>query len=182
MNPITSARVTAGLSKHQLEKKVGITRTCILRSEEGCYDRAPTKLKDFSVRTLEISNREFERRYQSFRSNHRKDSAFDKQPLQIINRAAAIMTIQSSPVGLNQVPEVDLVKIKTHLIFKEWREDYYRAILTFCQAFCVHPASVANYEKGQYKSMPDSIVEALTEVNLIDSSFDPNLEEVWVRK
>lgn len=183
MNPITYARTSAGLSKHQLSAKVRQSRTFILRAEEGCYTNPGTKLIDFTCETLQISRSEFRRQYRAFQSEQRKRTAETLEPLQVPNR---IKSKQYSPVGPVEynVAEFDQPFIKVayfHKVFKSWREDYWGSRNNAAVALCIHPASIENYEEGNYKKMPELIKEALEEVNLIDESFDPYSEWCYVR-
>jgi ribosome-binding protein aMBF1 (putative translation factor) len=179
MNPITYARTTAGLSKHQLSAKMRLSRTFILRAEEGCYTNPGTKLIDFTCSTLQISRGEFRRQYRHFQSEQRKRAAETLEPLQVPNRVKSELT----PVGPVINSEDDLEHFKTvyfHKVFKSWREDYWASRNNAASALCLHPASIENYEEGAYKQMPELIKEALQEVKLLDESFDPNAEWCYV--
>lgn len=190
MNPITAARVSAGLSKMEFGRRLKLSRTFILRAEEGCYSNPGSKLIEFSTKTLGISNTEFKRQYTRFQSFTRKQAILklhNLEPLSIQNRASWDDLKSISPVGEVTNSEVDLElisddvnRVKVHSLFKKWRENYWGTYIGFSKALCVHPASVENYENGNYDSMPELMIDALNEVGLIDSSFDPRLEFVYV--
>lgn len=191
MNPITAARVDAGISKSEFSKQTGLSRTWILRAEEGCYSNPGSKLLEFSCNQLEISHSEFFRRYRAFQTNQRKRAAENLEPIQIVNRVKAI-TINHGPdrpVGSfpTKNSEDDLEnnrfeKIWFNDVFKEWRENSFQNTMNFSKALCVHPSSVDNYEKGNYDAMPVLIEDALNEVKLLDSTFDPRLKWCYVYK
>jgi transcriptional regulator with XRE-family HTH domain len=183
MNPITEARMSAALSKQEFSRRLRLSRTFILRAEEGCYSNPGSKLIQFSTNELKISIGEFNRRYAKFQRDTRIRRTENIEPLQIVNQVVA-----RTPVGLVRgIYEVDLEinsdDIKTVQLneeFKKWRESYWTSYVGFCQALCVHPASVENYEEGRYDFMPRLIVDALSEVSLLDSSFNPDLKWVYV--
>lgn len=171
MNPITLARIDAGFSKTALAKKLRLSKTFIIRSEQACYSNPGSKLIEFSTNQLMIGRITFFKQYNSFQEEVRKKSAQDVQPLQVVNRIVALDQ-STGPVGY----------VKTHEVFKQWREDYWRSIVGFSVAMCVHPQSVESYERGLYDQMPVLIQDALRSVNLIDDSFNPGLKEhnVWL--
>ncbi len=194
MNPITAARVSAGLSKQEFARRMRVSRTFILRSEEGCYHRPSSNLIKFSTNTLGISNSEFMRQYTRFQSFTRKKSAENIEPLAITNLVdwetiskAGLFVPGPLPVGAvsNSVNDLeinssDIEKIELRRIFKKWREGYWNTYVSFCKSLCVHPASVQNYESGDYSVMPDQMITALNDANLMDSSFNPNLKWCYV--
>lgn len=193
MNPITVARGNAGVSKSEFSKRMGLSRTWILRAEEGCYANPGTKLVEFSCYNLDISHSEFFRRYRTFQANQRKRSAEHLEPIQIVNRVKALsptpgpVNPDDCPVGsfpiINSEDDLENYKaIYMNEIFKEWRVDSFQNTVNFAKALCVHPSSVDNYERGNYDAMPILIEEALNSVKLIDKTFDPRLKWCYVYK
>jgi hypothetical protein len=190
MNPITAARVSAGLSKQQFSKNLRLSRTFILRAEEGCYSNPGSTLVNFSTNELGISKSEFMRQYTRFQKFTRK-RAIDNLPnielLSIENLAPCRALENPNPpddleVNLIEIESKDIDKLYLHRVFKKWRESYWSTYVGFAKALCVHPASVENYENGAYKFMPELMIDALDEVNLFDSSFNPRLEFVFVER
>lgn len=190
MNPITEARLSAALSKQEFSRRLKLSRTFILRAEEGCYSNPGQKLIEFSTNELKISTSEFKRRYYRFQRETRIRKTENIEPLQIVNQVRQKQTIISTDAPVEHIQgiyEVDLdlnsedIKIvKLHNVFRQWREGYWTSYVGFCQALCVHPASVENYENGSYDFMPRLMVDALNDVSLIDSSFNPDLRWVYV--
>lgn len=175
MNPITSARIEAGLSKNALSRKLRLSKTFIIRAEQACYMNPGTRLVDFSTNQLNISKNLFFKRYNLFVDETRKRNSDGIEPIKI-NRAEKIK--QTRMINLGRPVKTLL----SHEIFKEWREEHWHSIVNFSAALCVHPQSVESYEKGGYDSMPVLIQDALYSVGLIDSSFSPDLREqdVWI--
>lgn len=189
MNPITAARVSAGLSKQKFSQTLHLSRTFILRAEEGCYSNPGSTIVNFSTKTLGISKAEFMRQYTRFQSFTRKraiEAIAGIEPLAIENLTnfstlPPVEKIKSSENDL-EISSKDIDKVYTHRVFKQWREGYWSTYVQFAKALCVHPASVENYENGDYKSMPELMIDALDEVNLFDSSFNPRLHFVFCER
>lgn len=183
MNPIMEARMDAALSKQEFSRRLGISRTFILRAEEGCYSSPGSKLIAFSTKQLKISISEFNRRYAKFQRETRIRLTENIEPLQIVNCVDAKLVKVDTSVGLETSVsdfDEDIKIVRLHEEFKKWRENYWTSYVGFCQALCVHPASVENYENGAYDQMPRLIMDALNEVSLIDASFNPDLKWVYV--
>lgn len=189
MNPITAARMRAGLSKAEFCRQMRLSRTFILRAEEGTYDNPGSKLIEFSTNTLGISKLEFRRQYSQFQSQVRQHTKETVQinPLAIDHRVTArderavgrLLTKTENDLELELNSE-DITRVFMHKIFRQWRENYWGTYINFAKALCVHPASVENYEAGSYNSMPLLMQDALNEIDLIDPSFDPRLRWCYV--
>lgn len=190
MNPITLARINAGISKSEFSRKVNLSRTWVLRAEEGCYSNPGSKLVNFTCETLMISKSEFNRRYQGFQKEvrtkstellepikveHRVDSAdLDDSVKRVLSKTTLETAIKMAPVGFMQTSSENPIEITyMHQVFKKWRMGYFNAVIAFSRALCVHPSSVEQYESGSYDSMPVLLMDALKEVKLLDESFDP---------
>lgn len=186
MNPITFARIDAGYSKLEFARVMRLSRTFILRAEDGCFRNPGAKLTNFSCKQMGISITEFKKLLNQFQKDKRAKSAEDIEPIQIVNR---VKSADLTPVGLLSVDisEVDLEnsKIKTiymHQAFKNWREGYWNSVTNFSSSMCVHPASASTYEDGGYEVMPILIQDALNEVHLLDKTFDPNIKWCYVKE
>lgn len=166
MNPITYARMSAGLSKSELSKKLDLSRTYLIRAEQGCYVDPGKKLIPWTCRILNTDKDSLLERY--------KDFQFEKRSSELEYR-------NPTPLGNNVIippcRDQNCSEIYPHKIFKEWREDYWNTIVGFAGAMCVHPASVEQYENGKLSSMPNQLQDALQSMNLIANQFP--VEERW---
>lgn len=97
MNPITEARIDAGISKNSFSHKINLSRTWILRAEEGCYSNPGPKLIEFTMKQLGITRNEFKRRYAYFQQEVRKTTAQTLDPIQVMNRVEAEQLKRSLP-------------------------------------------------------------------------------------
>lgn len=170
MNPITYARITAGLSKQALSKKLGVSRTYIIRAEQACYVNPGTKLVDFSCGALGVSHEEFKRKYKNFQVEQRALAVLNLEKLEVKNRLRA-----------EDPEETPKRKLYYHEVFKVWREGYWNSPIVFSSSLCFHPDSVSNYEQGEYNSMPIVMARVLKDLGLIDSSFDVYSRWCYVR-
>lgn len=133
-----------------LAEFAGVTRHAVLRTEQGVYSLPPPAiLSVFSQRLPGTSIPYLEEEYRRWQS--------------IARRRAGI-----------QYPDVPLVfRDSTGQQFLNWRlfSLGMTSRMEFCRVFCVHPAVVEKYEKGQQHQMPDQLEQALREAGLL---YDPN--------
>jgi hypothetical protein len=202
MNPLTFARMQAGMSKAEFPRKFNISRTYCIRAEQGCYVRPADRLLNFACSTLKMSHSEFMRKYREFQTETRMNSikARDIKPVTINELAEAKLANQMvnpssiSPVGpfkddSEKVTTNETIvwgrshhptnshRIYMHEEFRKWRLSYYNSRVEFCAALCLHPTSVEYYEDGKYKSMPDQIEEVMIKHGLIGDLIPGR---VWV--
>jgi transcriptional regulator with XRE-family HTH domain len=168
MNPISYARMTSHLNKQEFARKMGTSRTYIIRLEQGCYTSPGEKLTRFASEALQIPMEEVNQRYERFQKEKRRETAnrLNLMPISVSGRVTS-----STPVGTKIKP------VNFHEIFKNWRETYWHSIVNFSDQMCVHPSSVEKYENGALKSMPIILRRALEELNLLEDNFDPF--KVW---
>ena len=53
-------------------------------------------------------------------------------------------------------------------------DSYWDSVHGFCVDMCLHPSPVADYYEGKTYSMPEKLVEVLTELNLLGEGFKTN--------
>lgn len=172
MNPVTYARMTANLSKLELGRQLQISRTFIIRAEQGCYVDPGKKLIKFSCNRLNVDRADLMERYESFQFQKRTDEVSNRSLLKLRCPFPVEKSFKNSDQGVT-TDTSGLIEIYNHEVFKKWREDYYNTIIGFSGSMCVHPSSVEQYENGKLQSMPNQLRDALESMNLIDHSFDP---------
>lgn len=170
LNPVSYARMSAGLTKTALSNKLSVSRTFIIRAEQGCYETPGNKLGSFTTKTLNIGRETLQERYENFQYEKRTGEVEFRGPLLL---GAEVVLNQADHLPDSHTP----VEIYPHLIFKKWREAYWNTIIGFSGSMCVHPSSVEQYESGKYKSMPIQLKDALESMNLIAPGFKVN--ERW---
>lgn len=175
MNPITYARITAHISKQEFPRKLGVSRTYTIRSEQGCYVKPNEKISNFACATLGIDYKDFMKQYQEFQNEQRAIAINqrDIEPIRFIREGYS--PVESSVIS----PEVTTYYM--HSEFSNWRKKYYTSLITFSSSLCLHPTSVELYEKGHYRTLPGQIRDVLTRFKLI-GDLDPTRGWIKVTK
>lgn len=174
LNPVSYARMSAGLTKNALSGKLSLSRTFIIRAEQGCYETPGKKLGLFAASELNISTHVLQERYETFQHEKRIKEVEFRNPEKLGSKLILNGTFDFTLQQAMELPPspVEKIEIYPHEVFLKWREDYWRTILDFAGTMCVHPSSVEQYESGKLNSMPVQIKDALESMNLIASGLD----------
>lgn len=163
MNPIITARSLSLLSTTALSRQLGVSRQYISRLEQGLYDKPSEKVLEWAVATI---------------NKNRSDPITVKALTQLYSewqwqkRESARMDLILRPLEVSEFDRMRMPdRIFYHKIFKNWRSDYWPTAHAFCVSMCVHPSPVANYEDGQTITMPKTLVQVLSQMNLIGDNF-----------
>lgn len=156
-NPIVEARIESGISVTSLAKKIGVSKQYVSRAEHGTYSSLNNDLVRFASAKLNIKPGEFIRRYKTFQNATRIATASEISPQMLARRGSFAPGNE---------------------IFATWRSGYWHSVISFCNAFCVHPEIVRAYEEGIRSDMPAAIKEILTEVGLLDPNWIDNPAEL----
>jgi len=149
-SPIKTWREEAGLSQLKLATESNISLMTVIRNEQGLYpDPSPkiiSTLINYGAGPAHLSDDDPWPWYESV--YHR---------FQVITRSKFIWAMMSP------LPSVDAcLAVETHP-FQMWRESLgFNERLAFCRAACVPPPQVLNYETARQRTMPKSIVAALS--------------------
>lgn len=139
-----------GISVTSLAKRIGVSKQYVSRAEHGTYSALNNDLVRFASEKLRIKPAEFVRRYKEFQHATREHTLGEMNP-QILARRGSLAPGNE--------------------IFSTWRSGYWRSVVSFCNAFCVHPEIVMKYEEGVRSDMPAPLREILNEVGLIDPNW-----------
>lgn len=146
LNPLKALRLSAGWTQQELADFGGITRHAVLRTEQGVYALPPPAiLSVFSQRLPGSSIPYLETEYKAWQRRMRQ----------------ATSRLMPDAPGISGAA--------TSSQFRDWRIFTLgiSSRMEFCRLFCVHPAVVEKYEKGQQARMPDQLQEALTDAGLL---------------
>lgn len=149
-NPITAARLDAGMSMNALAKKLGLSREYMSRAEQGTYVRLNPKLIAWVAESANIPVRSVIDRYANFQNATRITTKEEINP-RILER------------GESDWPG--------YMLFTRWREDYWSSATSFSIALCIHPETVKSYEDGSRREMPERIKRVLQEAEMIESNW-----------
>lgn len=149
-NPIVEARIETGISVTSLAKRIGVSKQYVSRAEHGTYSSLNNELVRFASARLKIKPAEFVRRYKDFQKATRHATIEEVNP-QILARRGSLAPGNE--------------------VFSAWRNGYWHSVISFCNAFCIHPEIVRAYEEGIRSDMPAPIREILGEVGLVDPNW-----------
>jgi DNA-binding transcriptional regulator YiaG len=145
-NPLKELRLERGWTQEDLAGFAGVTRHAVLRTEQGVYALPPPAILSVFQQRTELSMLTMERQYVDWVKWTRRHTG-----LKLSSKAS------KQAVSVMSGPE-----------FLTWR--YGLGItrrMEFCRLFCVHPAVVEKYEKGQQHKMPDQLREALFDAGML---------------
>lgn len=147
-NPITETRIDIGMSMNALAKRLGLSKQYMSRAEQGTYTSLNPDVIRWVAETANIPKGEVTRRYIAFQLATRMNTKEDIDPQKLIRR------------NNDNRPGYE--------IFEEWRSQYWPSVVSFSNAFCVHPETVKTYEEGIRPTMPEPIKKALSQLELLD--------------
>jgi hypothetical protein len=143
INPYRQAREDLGISQVRLSKLSGVTRTVILRTEQGMYSHPPVAIR--SALHGEGAQIPSEQDYLVWQYEQRQlQSAWVNQSWDV-------------PEFTSQHPLV------------VWRKAVcpVDSQMGFCRLLCVHPNSLRVYESGTQTTMPTMLRTALIQANFL---------------
>lgn len=183
LNPVTFARISANISKTEFPKKLHVSRTYTIRSEQGCYVTPSDRIINFSCSTLKMSKTQFMKQYRTFQDETRLNTirSRDIKPINITALLTPVGSVDESSEDVTTTNSREQVihgrshhptrygryRVFMHEEFRKWRLEYYNSRIEFCAGLCLHPTSVELYEEGKYKSMPDQIEEVMIKYGLL---------------
>lgn len=165
INPIRTARASENKSQKELASIIGVSRPFVTRAEQGCYETPGTPLTHYCAKVLGVSPAKVHEMYFAFQRAQRRltmENKFDIKPL-------------TAPPGAAETSNRPKCLTFNHELFKDWREQYWNTVTSFCIDMCIHPYSASHYESGDMYSMPEQIKSVMTECELLDRSFDPSV-------
>jgi DNA-binding XRE family transcriptional regulator len=162
VNPIRYARAVEQITTAQLARNLKISRSFVVRIEQGCYRNPGTELARYASHTLDIPVSEIISRYKQFQKHVRQNTLDNCPELRPISGPVAAED-QNKKFSSDAVT----TRIFTHDVFSAWREEYWPQSIDFCTSMCVHPASVKKFEAGLMLNMPEQLVEVLQETGLL---------------
>lgn len=143
LNPFTAARNSAGRRQTDIARALGLENaTDVIRLEQAIFDRVPAKVVSYYERELRLP-RGWQAGYRTFQK--------------MLRRAAP------RPIdGVWQMPRGELT-------FRRWRLHNWPTMssMSWCKAFCVHPAALYAIEKGEQSRIPIQVLDALIEANIM---------------
>jgi len=145
-------RKERGLTQEQLAKKCRVTRLAIIRNEQGLFTSPLPAVAHFFN-----GGRQVEEAYRHYQFSKRREADVTNA----VKRAVTLDRISKLPAQP----------------FLLWRNEILGPIsqMKFCQMLCLHPATVANYERNNQRFMPMQIKLALLDAGLTGSRLE-NLE------
>lgn len=151
-NPITATRIDIGMSMQSLAKRLGLSKQYVSRAEQGTYTSLNPSLIAWVAETANIPKGEVCRRYNAFQAATRFATKEEVNPEKLIRHES-----DGRP---------------GHQIFEQWRSSYWSSVISFSNAFCIHPETIKTYEEGIRPTMPDPIRKTLSQVGLLDENWD----------
>lgn len=143
-------RLETGWTQAELGEIAGVTRHAVIRTEQGVYALPPPAILSVFLRRFPgESILTLETVYVAWVEETRRHNAS-----KYLNREPPVTLVSGDMAGVD---------------FLLWRLNTMRITsrMEFCRLFCVHPAVVEKYEKGQQKHMPDQLQHALYDVGLL---------------
>lgn len=145
-NPLRLAREELGFTQAQMGTLVGMSRTSVLRYEQGLYITPTNKYTVAASSALDISEKHLLEDYQFF---------------QIKTRVASSprLPLFNPPVAKSRLRSEGLHPLET------WRLAGGFSQIGFCVAFCCHPAQIAKFEGFRTTTTPSCLVTALYDLS-----------------
>lgn len=141
LNPFTQARNQGMRKQSEIAAELGIETTEIIRLEQAIFDRVSPNIVQYYTEMLGMP-KAWQAGYRSF---------------QRLIRQSAPRPIH----GVWQMPPGELT-------FRRWRLHNWPTMsqMSWCKAFCIHPASLYAIEKGEKDRVPSQILSALIEAHV----------------
>lgn len=170
-NPIKTFRDAEALSIDDLAFIADVSRTAIVRTEQGVYDEVPPNIMAV-VQSRGYSFTATRDSYKSFISAQRRNSFGSLTPelpeweLRLTkDKTFYYIAAQEPPVEVFSLLNTRDELVSVWHPFTHWR--LCSAIpkqLTVCRLFCIHPSRMSEFElHNKFVGVPNSIVDALRE-------------------
>lgn len=161
-NPIHYSRSLSQLSQAKLARTLQISRSFLIRVEQGCYKTPGSDLTNYAAEVLSSDPPTILNRYELHQRIKRELTISERPELSPITGPVA------APNQFQKFSsETVTTRIFCHDVFREWREDYWDFSIDFCTSMCIHPDTVKKYESGEMLKMPEQLQDVLRECNLI---------------
>lgn len=142
LNPFTQARNISMKKQSEIAEALNAEPVDIMRLEQAIYDRIPPVVAKYYEDELGLP----------------KGWPAGYKHFQLLVRRSAPRPIH----GVWQMPPGELN-------FRRWRLHNWPTMssMSWCKAFCVHPAALHSVEKGEQPKIPHQILSALIEANIM---------------
>ena len=171
MNPISHARLLAGVSTTKIARELKVSKQYISRLEQGIYETPNKVVASWAASILRknsshsIGPETVEALYNKWQWDRRENTK--------ANRGLRPVTV-SHYDKVSQRAQNGSDVIYYHKIFGQWVSSYWDSAHSFCVAMCLHPSPVADYIDGATHSMPKKLAEVLSQLDLIGEGFKTN--------
>ena len=146
-NPIVEFRLANSLSQEALARMAGITRLAVMRTEQGIFSRIPPALISALLSKVMVTQEG-----DALTSDEEINLAYHKFQREVRRANYGALT-ETLPEEIRGVSPLIHWRLKSGLASQ----------MGLCRKFCIHPASVAQFESGLQKKLPDQVLEALLE-------------------
>ena len=153
-NPLKIRRLQAGWTQDDLANFAGVTHDNVVRNEQGLFNRPSPAILSTLVEYTGESSEKITKEYTAWIANKRRSDSV-RRPMRRIISFPAAHRLTGHP-------------------FLLWRTAIFPGIsrIAFCQILCLHPATVLKYEKGEQRTMPSQIKDALSEAGMSKEKID----------
>lgn len=169
VNPLKSIRLSLNLTQDQVSESTGLSKSAILRAEQGVYPNISDALLSFYAQSCLQADLTFvpsvlREGYRSFQRLTRLRSG-PNPPVSASNGSRSDRLI-----GLM---EPHRFRVTCHP-FVEWRESMDLSQIAISKLYCVHPAMVYRFENQPHlcELVPEPLLEALREAGYSESTLD----------
>lgn len=141
-------RLQANRTQDQLANEAGVTHDNVVRNEQGLFTNPSPAILSVITELSGDTTEQILKEYHAWVAHKRRS-----EPIRSLVKRQISFPNAST---LNQHP------------FLLWRTAIAPGIsrIAFCQMLCVHPATLLKYEKGDQRTMPSQIFEALSETGM----------------
>jgi transcriptional regulator with XRE-family HTH domain len=153
-NPLKARRINANYSMDQVARKANVTHDNVVRNEQGLFSKPNPAILEAIATISGDSPAQITMEYIAWVAAKRR-----QEPLRTLVKRQITF------------PPAKMLHSQPFLL---WRTAIAPNLsrIAFCQLICCHPATLFKYEKGDQRTMPSQIFEALYDAGMSKESIE----------